>query len=241
MHQLASFATVEWYERAADLVDGVAGESADAVVTDLRDEDGRSIAPTIVELAAMRPRLPIIIHTRIDRAAIDRLLATFTLGLRMECVVRPFARLEPTIRRMLAPKYRPGVAPLLLHHFMPHVPAALRTFVVLAILTAPERRTVEELARWCRMSPKTIGRRLRRAGWPGALVVVQSFAALDVTWLMTEYGWSARQVRKVRSFSHPSGVTRLLTTYAGTRPSTLMEDGGFPAALARVTATLLPR
>ena len=131
--------------------------------------------------------------------------------------------------------YRPGVAPLLLHHFMPHVPPGLAVFLVLAILEAPARRSVAELAAWSQSSVRTIERHLSRERWPAAHVVAHAFSALDAVWLMTEYGWSARRVQEVRRFSHPSGVTRLLSTYAGTKPATLIADGGLPAALDHVS------
>jgi hypothetical protein len=231
---------VEWFDRAAELAACAAAGAVDAVVTGLRGEAGRSVAPMLVELAASRPTLPIVLHARINRTTLPELLAVFTLGLRMECAVRPFARLGPMLRDMLAPVYRPGAAPLLLHHFMNRVDEPVAVFVALAILSAPARRGVEELSVWSGVTSRTIERRLRRAGMPTARVVAQSFAALDAVWLMTEYGWSARRVQQVRAFSHPSGVTRLLASYAGTRPSTLVEDGGFAAALEGVTRTLLP-
>lgn len=239
--QLAPLGAIVWCERADALVAYAVDGALDAVVTDLEDEAGRSIASTLVDLAAHRPKLPIVVHMGVDVAAIGKLLAVYAVGLQMECVVRPFAGLEPVLRQMLSPEYRPGVAPLLLHHFIPRVPEALRVFIALAILLAPARRGVEEVARWSDVSPRTLERRLRRAGWPAARVVLHSFAALDAAWMMTEYGWSARRVQLVRSFSHASSVTRLLARYAGSLPSTLREDGGFAAALEHVTGALLGR
>lgn len=239
--QLASLGNLEWLDGTDALVERAGGGALDAVVTELTDNRGRSISATLVDLVAARPSLPILLHTRIDRSAIDHLMAVFTLGTRMECAVRPFARQAPMLREMLSPMYRPGVAPLLLHHFMPLVPASLHSFVAVAILVAPQPRGVEEVARWSGVSPRTIERRLRRAGWPAARVVLQSFTALDAVWLMTEYGWSARRVQQVRRFSHPSGVTRLLGAYVGSRPSTLAEDGGLSAALEHVAEVLAGR
>lgn len=236
--QLAPLAELAWFERGASLIADVRGGNADAVIMGLRDERRRSVAPLIVALADHQPSLPLIIHTRVDRAAIGGLLATLVPGLHMECAVRPFARLDHVVRFMLAPSYRPGAAPLLLHHFIRSVPAALALFVTLAILEAPARRTVSELAAWCRASVRSIERHLRREGWPDARVVVNSFSALDAVWLMSEYGWSARRVQIARGYSHPSGVTRLLATYAGTKPATLVADGGFPAALEHVSGVL---
>jgi hypothetical protein len=48
-------------------------------------------------------------------------------------------------------------------------------------------------------------------------------------------------VQTVRGFPHPSSVTRLLARYAGVRPATLREDGGFAAALEHVTRVLTSR
>jgi hypothetical protein len=237
--QLSPVGTIDWFERPEALVGRATEGVLDAIVTDLQDRDGRSIAPTIVGLAAYRPTLPVLLYARIDRAAIDALLAVFALGLRMECAVRPFVRLAPVLRYMLSPAYRPGVAPLLFHHLMPHVPAALTTFVVLAMLSAPARRGVEELATWTGSSIRTLERHLHDARWPTARVVMKSFTALDAVWLMTEYRWSARRVHVARAFPHPSAVTRLLATYAATTPATLIEDGGFDAALAHVTRVLV--
>ena len=236
--QLTPLGDVTWCDRAESLVAEVRGGGVGAVVMGLSDERRRSVAPLVVDMADHQPSLPVVISTRIDRVAMQGLLAVLTLGLRMECAVRPFARLERVVRYMLAENYRPGVAPLLLHHFMPHVPPALAVFVALAILEAPARRSITELAAWSRSSVRTIERHLRREHWPLAHVVAHSFSALDAIWLMTEYGWSARLVTEVRGFSHPSGVTRLLSTYAGTKPATLIDDGGFPAALDHVSRVL---
>jgi hypothetical protein len=239
--QLGPLGELTWCERGASLVAEVRGGGLDAVVLGASDERGRSVAPLVVDIADAQPSLPVVIHNRIDRAAISGLLAVMTLGLRMECAARPFARLDRVVRFVLAPDYRPGVGPLLLHHFLPHVPPALAVFIALAILEAPSRRSVAELAAWSQSSVRTIERHLRRERWRTAHVVVQSFSALDAVWLMTEYGWSAQRVQAARGFSHPSGVTRLLSTYAGTKPATLLVDGGFPAALEHVSRVLRVR
>jgi hypothetical protein len=139
---------------------------------------------------------------------------------------------------VLSPFYRPGVGSLLLQHFVPRAPTPVALFLAFAALSAPERRSVGELSSWTGLSSRTIDRRLRRHGWASAHVVLHAFSALDTIWLMTEYGWSARLVQRVRGFPHPSSVTRLLAAYAGTLPSTLIADGGFPAALEHVTRTL---
>jgi hypothetical protein len=239
--QLSPLGQIDWCERPDALVGRAIDGSLDAVVTDVEDRNGGSVAPVIVDLAAYRPTLPVVVYARINRATLDHLLAVCALGLRLECAARPFARLAPLLQHMCSPSYRPGVAPLLLHRVMPSVPSALGVFIALAILSAPARRGVEEVARWSGVSSRTIERRLQQAGFPAAHVVLRSWAPRDAAWLMTEYGWTARRVQLMRNFAHPSGVTRLLARYAGTRPATLQLDGGFPAALAHVMRVLMPR
>ena len=237
--QLGSRGAVEWFDCADALVRRAIAGGVDVVVTGSRDAAGRSVAPSVVELAAHRPSLPVVLHTKLDMRTLDELLALFAPGLSMECVIRPFAPLTPTLHYVRSPFYRPGVGPLLLQHFVARAPAPLALFLAVGALSAPHRRSVEEVASWTRLSSRTIDRRLRGHGWAPAHVVLQAFSALDAVWLMTEYGWSARLVQQVRRFTHPSAVTRLLGSYAGTLPSTVIADGGFPAALEHVTRRLM--
>lgn len=237
--QLAPFAALEWYGRAPALVERAGGGGVDAVVIGLDDEAGISIAPTVVALAARAPSVPVVVYAQVNGATIGKLLAVLAPGVRMQGVVRPHEPLAPAVREVLSPAFVPGVAPLLLQRFVPRAAPPLRVFVAVAALVARSRRGVEEVARWSGVSARTTERRLRRAGWPGAHTVLQSFAALDAVWLMTQYGWTARRVQQVRGFPHASSVTRLLARYVGSRPGTVREDGGFAAALEHVTLALL--
>jgi hypothetical protein len=241
VRELEPSAALEWYQRPDALVDHVPIRPMDAVILGLQDETGSSIVATVVEIAARRPSLPVVIYDRIDGATLRSVLAIFGVGLRMECAPRPHEGLATVLRRVTSPNYRPSVVPLLLYHFVGPAPKPLQLFLALAALSVPERRGVDEISRWCGVSLRTIERRLASARWPTARVVLHSFIALDAVWLMSEYGWSARRVHTVRGFAHASSVTRLLARYVGLRPSSLREDGGFPAALEYVTRALSPR
>lgn len=236
--ELGSIARVEWHDRAAAVIERARG-GVDAVICGLEDESGRSVIATLVSLAALDPAIPIVVNARVNRTTIHKWLSVVTTGLRLEPVVRPYQPLGPVLRRVVAPDFRPGAAAVLLQQFVPGAPASLQVFVALAALGASVRHSVERVALWSGVTPRTIERRLRRAGWPSAHTVLQSFAALDAVWLMTEYGWSARRVQQVRQFPHESSVTRLLARYAGLRPATLREAGGFPTALEHVMRVLV--
>jgi hypothetical protein len=235
--QLASLGTLEWHDHATDLIARAASGGLDAVVTELDDERGRSIASTLVELATCCPALPVVIYDQVNSATLPKLLAASTPGLRTTFVVRPYERLGAALQRAVSPSWRPGVTPVLLQRFVPPAPASVSVFLALAVLAAPVRRGMEEVAGWSGVSARTIERRLLRAHWPTARVILHSLSALDAVWLMSEYGWSARRVQLVRAFPHPSSITRLLR-YCGTAPATFREDGGFPAALEHVARVL---
>src|SRR5258708_4702402 len=87
-HQLAPLGTLEWYTRATALVARATAGGLDAVIVEFDDERGQSIVGTIVELAALCPTLPILIHDQVNGATLKKLLATFPVGLRMAVAVR---------------------------------------------------------------------------------------------------------------------------------------------------------
>lgn len=238
---IAPLGPVRWCDRADEILKRAGEGGVDAIVTGFEDETGRSIAPMLVAIAARDPRLPIVIHDRVTGGTLHKLLSVFTAGLRMTCAVQPHEDLGTVLERVLGPSFVPAVAPVLLQHFVGRAPAGLRLFVALAALASSSRRGVAEVAHWSGVTSRTIERRLKRAHWPAAHVVLQSFVALDVVWLMSQYGWSARHVQKVRGFSHPSAVTRLLARYSGVHPMTLREEGGFATAFEHVVEVLSAR
>jgi transcriptional regulator GlxA family with amidase domain len=152
----------------------------------------------------------------------------------VEYVVRPLEPLGSAVRRLLDDAVRPTVARLLLQRMAPIAPRALLPFLTLVALKGPTGRGVEQLARWAGVTLRTIERRLARAGWAPARVVVQSVRALDAVALMADHRWSARRVQRERRFAHASAVTRLTQQYAGVRPSMVREEGGVAAALETV-------
>jgi AraC-like DNA-binding protein len=238
--ELAAVGVVEWCNGADALIERIRSPSVDAAIVELTDESGRSIAPTIAAIAAARARLPIIVHDQVTRVTVPQVLAIWTAGLPIELAVRHHQPLVPLLHRMMADTFRPGVAPILLRRFVPRAPPALRVFATLAASAAPLRLSVRDIAAWAGVSSRTIDRRLARATWPPARVVLQSFSALDAVWLMTEYNWTAQRVLRVRRFSHASSVSRLLFHYCGVLPSALRESGGFSASLSYVMDVVLP-
>ncbi len=237
--QLASVGAVWFAERAAALIERAASGELGVVITEWRDERRASILPVVAELAMRAPNVPVIIYDELSRPAAEMLLMVLERYPGVEYVVRPMEPLGSAVRRLLDDSAGPTmVAPLLLQRVAPLAPPALLPFLTLVVLKGPTGRGVEQLARWAGVTLRTIERRLERAGWAPARVVVQSVRALDAVALMADHKWSARRVQRERRFAHASAITRLMRQYAGVRRSTVREEGGVAAALEIVVQNI---
>ncbi len=229
--QLSRVADVIFFDTAEALTRaGVAGDVA-AVITELADESGRSVAPMVVELSARAPTVPIVLYDALNRPTIDRLIEILVPGLSIDFVLRDAEPLAGAVRRALSAPMPPSVSQILLQHFVPLAPLSLHVFVAVAALKAPSGRGLEHLAQWSGITRRTVARRLTAAGWQAPSVLLQTFRALDAVWLMTVNGWSARRVQELRGLSNRSSVGRLMRRYLGLAPLELRESGGFETAL----------
>jgi hypothetical protein len=230
--QLAYAAVLRYFESMDAVSEAMAGERIDVVVT-----DSDSLRAGI---AGWRRRggeggvgrVPVVVYDRADRLTIDALPALMVPGLRIEFVVRPAEPLLPALRRVMAGGQPSSAVPVILRRLLPLAPAPLRVFLAIAVLKATSGRGVDQLARWSRVSPRTVERRLVRSGWATARVVLQTVRALDAVWLMSEHGWPARRIQRLRHFAHASSITRLMQRYlGGLTPAGVREGAAFETVL----------
>lgn len=229
--QLARVGEVALLDGAASAVERAEAGRIDALIAELGDGRRGSIARTIAILAARAPRLPVVIFDRLDRGSVQALSSALVPGLQIRCVLRPQEPLAPVVRQVLTPMVPPPVAPVLVQRFLRAAPPYLHVFLAIAALKAPSRRGLDQLARWSGVTPRTIERRLHRAHWAPARAILQCARALDVLWLMTEYGWTVRRVQAARGFAYPSAITRLTHRYCGVSPAEVKEGIDFRRVL----------
>jgi AraC-like DNA-binding protein len=239
--QQLAYAALVRYLDAADAFGGKASRGADVVVTDaesLRDGIGRWRSNGV---ASRQFPVPVVVYDRADRLATDALPALMVSGLRIEFAVRPDEPLLPAIRQAMAGSQPTGAVPVILRRLLPLAPVPLRAFVAIAVLKATSGRGVDQLARWSQLSPRTLERRLVRAGWATAHVVLQTVRALDAVWLMAEHRWPARRIQRFRQFAHASSITRLMQRHLGLTPAVIREGAGFETALEHACDVLAHR
>jgi hypothetical protein len=229
--QLAPLGDIEYCSSAAAAVEAAAGGRIDLLLSALRDVHGDPIARALPALTVRAPRVPVLLYDQITRATVGLLRATLVPGLQMDCVVRPFEPLAPIARQMLAATLPPVVAPILIQRLVRVAPSPLGPFVTIAALKAPSGRGLDQLAQWSGVTSRTIERRLVRARWAPVHVLLQACRALDVLWLMTQFGWSVKRVQRARGLSFASAVTRLTQRYAGVTPRDVREGLDFRMVL----------
>lgn len=234
VRQLSRHGEVRDCSSVASAIDDHARGRIQLLITTIRDEHGESISRTMIAVAARVPTMPVIIYDRITRSSAPTLRAALVPGLHIDCAVRPVEPLSPLIRQMLGPTLPAVVAPILVQRLLRIAPPALWPFLLIAALKAPSRRGFDELARWTGVTPRTIERRLQRARWAPAHVLLQACRALDVLWLMTEYGWTVRRVQRARGIEFASAVTRLTQRYGGVTPREVREGIDFRRVLESV-------
>jgi hypothetical protein len=240
--QLALVAVVRFLDSVDALDAAITDGAIHVVVTDVDAWRGRMAA---LRAGATRSRplgAPLIIYDSAERLTIDALPALIIPGMPSEFVVCPVEPLLPAVRRAIADDLPPSVGPVILRRLLPLAPVSLRVFLSLAVLKATTGRGVDQLARWSRISPRTVERRLARAGWETAQVVLQTVRALDAVWLMSEHQWAARRIQRVREFAHSSSITRLMQRYLGDlTPAGVREGSGFDSALDFACRALVHR
>ena len=232
VRQLASVGHLVFTDTVNELVQRASDGEFAAIIVPLATPDGRGIAPLILSLTTHAAAIPVIIYDRLNDATVATLREALVPGI--EFVIHPFEPLGPVVRQAVDSSFPPTVGPSLLQHVLPLAPPPLHRFLTVAALKSSSRRGVAQLARWSGTPPRTLERRFSAAGWQTATTVLQSFRALDVLWLMAEYGWSTRQVQTARGFSNPSAITRLIHRHVGMTPTAIKDNGGFATALHAV-------
>jgi hypothetical protein len=230
--QLAYAAVLRYLDSMDAIGEAMAGGPIDVVVTDADALRAGIVGWRRRGAESRCGRVPVVVYDRADRLAIDALPALMVPGLRIEFAVRPAEPLLPALRRAMTAEEPSSAVPAILRRLLPFAPSPLRVFLAIAVLKATSGRGVDQLARWSRLSPRTVERRLVRSGWAPARVVLQTVRALDAVWLMSEQGWPARRIQRLRQFAHSSSITRLMQRYlGGLTPARVREGAEFESAL----------
>jgi hypothetical protein len=240
-HQVAPHGILKFLPSAATLLDAARRRTIDVAVIELCDEMGRPIEPLVEAIAAEPQSIPLIVYDKVSASRVTTHRGVLLHRPIVDFIVRSSESLGGAVRIALQQSERRPVSTVLLPRLLEHAPIILDPFVIIASIKAPYIRQVERLANMTGSTLRTIERTLARNGWASPTMIVQSVRALDVVWLMSEYGLSSSQVQIARKFSHPSNVRRLIERYAGTTPAVLHAGQRFSDILDDVVPRMVSR
>ena len=219
--QLAPTGSARFVPNAAALIAAAAAHEFDVVMLELENEPGQSTLAIIEALASQAKAVPVIVYDQLSPWRIDVLREILLRVPLVELIPRPCRSLAPGVRSVLNRSDRLPVFASLLPRLLKVAPVDLELFLIVATVKTPRYPRVGQLALWSGSTLRTVERRLARAGWAPARTIVQAIRALDVVWLMSEYGMSTRQIQAARRFAHPTNIRRLTERYAGVTPAAI--------------------
>jgi hypothetical protein len=237
--QIGGLATVRFCETAEVLLELVAGGGVGAVVADLHDLTGTSILPTFRIIRRQAPHLPLVLYCPPTPAALRDLPDRGVVFRGLSLVFRNCEHLGLALAPLLRTMRAASAADTLARHSVPLVPTPFRPFLLVCAVRASPRLRVGTAARWSGASRRTLERSLRRAGLPGAGVLLGSCTALHAAWWLDVQGWSSKRVLAEMGFSHGSAITRVLQRHFGCSVKSLPDEGGFQELLYRFETSLL--
>jgi hypothetical protein len=226
---------------AAALIAAATAHQLDAVMMELQDQSGQSSLAVIEALLDRDTSLRIIVYDQLSPWRVEVLRQILVQRPLVDLILRPCRSIAREVRNALRRSDRIPVLASLLPRLLDPAPVNLEIFLLVAIIKAPTQHNASQLALWSGSTLRTVERRLARAGWASARTVVQAIRALDVVWLMSEYGMSTRQVQAARGFAHPTNIRRLTQRYADVTPAAIRIHNGFAPVLDTVVQRITHR
>jgi AraC-like DNA-binding protein len=210
-----------------------------ALLTMLRDAQGRLTAPTIVSARARFPDVPIIGALSLEEVNGGDVLALAAAGVR-ELVLLGRDNIVVALERAIqTAARRPGLAAILAA-LPSEIPEAISA-ILRRCLEQFGRLSVPDLARLTGIHRRTLHKRLRRVGAlpPHALIawcrIMLAVQALE------QSGQSVEQVAFTVGFSSASALWNMMRRYLGCGPQEIRARGGLGYVMQRFAAAAVGR
>jgi AraC-like DNA-binding protein len=224
-------------ERAPRLLDLAATRGALAVVTELVDAAGTDTRPTIALLAERVPGIQVIVLH--DRPAPDpeALIELGRSGV-SAWIHRAVGDLTPALRAALARAEERSPAAEIVDQALPLVPRELRPFFVHCARAAVAPLEAGAAARAAGFAPRTLRRRLRRAGLPPAWQIVRWNRVLHAAWRLHLAARPVKTVAAALGFESALALRKSFVRVTGETIRSVLARGGFRYLLQRYLRAL---
>ncbi len=225
-------ATVRHCKTNNELLDLILARQVNAIVVDLLDQSGSSVAPLIAEAHAEYPGMRMVVDLPATPEAFEQVPAALWAGA-SEVSIRGYDRLRDTVETVLEPDWQPGAGLALLETVPPMVPESLKAFAIACALKGSPRLTVDRVADWVGTSPRTIRSRLRRAELSSPLAFVRYCSAAQATCLLFPQRLSPDRVVERMRFGTRRALHDLVEHYSGGSTELVPDHWAYAALLLR--------
>lgn len=227
-------ATVEFCERAEELVHLAARSAARLVVAEPRDHDGVRTAPSLWVLRLRRPRIHVVSHLALTADDVRDAAAAWG----MTVVIREHHDIRAMLRSVLSGDVSEATPGELLAIAAAHVPRGVRRFFTYCAWHAHQVRTASAAAQGADIPYRTLARRLHLTGLPPPPVVLTWYRLLHAAWHM-ELGAPKRDVvARAVGFRSGAALTQALRQHARMSWTELRDRVGLAGLLARFDAAM---
>lgn len=231
-------ASLLWYPDAGALCAGMAaGQSADVVVTALRDAQGRPAVSLVRRLRASFPAVPVVGYATVSPQAASDIVEATRSGL-AAAVLHGFDDLAVVLQQVVATTAAHRIADIALIAVSGRLTPATLPVVSYCLANAHVAPAVEQIAAALNISRKTMAMRLAADGLPPASALVSWGRVLLAARWLEEPGCPTERVALALGFDSGTGLRHMLARYTGLRAIEIRTRGGLTGVLPPFAAAL---
>lgn len=221
-----AFGDLVWCADLDDLVHRAFAPEATAVVVDLVDVHGLSMAPAVAAIREARPEFPIVLWC--DRLAIrSGRLDDFAAAGVSAVIFRDESAIESRMLSAITGASDVAFRQLTEQAIHRRVPIALAPVVRFCIDQAHGLPRVEAVARAVGLTPRALAYQLKRSGLPPVSTLVMWSKALVASYRLERSSEPVAVIARSLGFASGSALRRLLKRCANETPQGLRAPGGF--------------
>jgi hypothetical protein len=230
----AGVATVEFCERAEDLLRLATSTAARFVVAEPRDAAGVLTAQVLSLLRLRRPRIQVVSHLVLTPDNVRD--AAHAWG--MTVVIRGHDDVPKRLRRVLTGDSFASAPGEFLTTAASHVPSTVRRYFTYCAWRAHQVRSAKAAAEGANIPYRTLLRRLHLSGLPGPPVVLTWYRLLHAAWHLEVSDSKRDVVALAAGFRSGAALTEALRRHARLTWAKLRDQVGLVGLLAQFEAAM---
>ena len=204
-----------------DLAQQLRSTTVDLIICTPHDRNGDE-ALELLSIRSHGARIPTVVVLRaISSGTAERLRAAIRGNVPIEFVLNSSASLANSLLTRLETAFARDAQRLLLSRIAPLVTGTTAPILFAALALSARDGNVGDLEEACRLSRRTMERRLRDSGFVGPRDLLTSMRAIHILWQLALLDWPTKRVAVEFGFASTSSLSRFLKYEFCSEPSSL--------------------